>query len=65
MKTGTFDLPYVIAVDPMEDVTDLPCRVICKRLEADIVYTEFVNDRLQAFLEMARDVNLQTEGVEG
>jgi len=54
----------VIAVDPMEDVTDLPCRVICKRLEADIVYTEFVNDWLQAFLEMARDVNLQTEEVE-
>ena len=27
----------------MEDVTDLPFRVICKRMGADIVYTEFVN----------------------
>jgi tRNA-dihydrouridine synthase B len=27
----------------MEDVTDLPFRVVCKRLGADIVYTEFVN----------------------
>ena len=27
----------------MEDVTDIPFRLICKRLGADIVYTEFVN----------------------
>ncbi len=27
----------------MEDVTDLPFRLVCKRLGADIVYTEFVN----------------------
>ena len=32
-----------ILLAPMEDVTDLPFRVICKRLGADIVYTEFVN----------------------
>ena len=28
---------------PMENVTDLPFRVICKDLGADLVYTEFVN----------------------
>lgn len=28
---------------PMEDISDLPFRVICKRLGANIVYTEFVN----------------------
>ncbi len=27
----------------MEDVTDMPFRIVCKRLGADIVYTEFVN----------------------
>ena len=27
----------------MEDVTDIPFRLVCKRLGADIVYTEFVN----------------------
>ena len=27
----------------MEDVTDPPFRLVCKRLGADIVYTEFVN----------------------
>ena len=28
---------------PMEDVSDLPFRMICKSLGADIVYTEFIN----------------------
>ncbi|MEK7375638.1 MAG: tRNA-dihydrouridine synthase, partial [Candidatus Margulisiibacteriota bacterium] len=27
----------------MEDVTEMPFRVICKRLGADIVYTEFTS----------------------
>jgi tRNA-dihydrouridine synthase B len=27
----------------MEDVTDLPFRLICKRMGADVMYTEFVN----------------------
>ncbi len=36
-----FDKPIVLA--PMEDVTDMSFRLICKELGADIVYTEFVN----------------------
>ncbi|MFH1571593.1 MAG: tRNA dihydrouridine synthase DusB [Gemmatimonadota bacterium] len=32
-----------VVLAPMEDVTDLPFRVICRELGADIVYTEFVN----------------------
>jgi tRNA-dihydrouridine synthase B len=36
-------IEHGILLAPMEDVTDLPFRVICKRLGADMVYTEFVN----------------------
>ncbi len=32
-----------IVLAPMEDVTDVSFRIICKELGADIVYTEFVN----------------------
>ena len=43
MKLGhnTIDHPLILA--PMEDVTDRPFRLICKRLGADILVTEFVN----------------------
>jgi tRNA-dihydrouridine synthase B len=43
MRIGTIELANSIFLAPMEDVTDLPFRVICKRLGADVVYTEFVN----------------------
>lgn len=43
MKISDIKLDKPILLAPMEDVTDLPFRVICKRLGADVVYTEFVN----------------------
>lgn len=43
MQIGKYHIDNPILLAPMEDVTDLPFRVICKRLGADIVYTEFVN----------------------
>jgi tRNA-dihydrouridine synthase B len=43
MKIGTLTIENGILLAPMEDVTDLPFRVISRRLGADIVYTEFVN----------------------
>jgi tRNA-dihydrouridine synthase B len=43
MKIGSIDIERPIVLAPMEDVTDLPFRLVCKRLGADIVYTEFVN----------------------
>ena len=43
MKIGTMDIDKGILLAPMEDVTDLPFRVICRRMGADLVYTEFVN----------------------
>jgi tRNA-dihydrouridine synthase B len=43
MRIGNITIDKGILLAPMEDVTDLPFRVICKRLGADVVYTEFVN----------------------
>lgn len=43
MRIGKIDIEKPVVLAPMEDVSDLPFRVICKRLGADIVYTEFVN----------------------
>lgn len=44
MKIGTIDLgdkPVMLA--PMEDVTDIGFRMLCKRFGASMVYTEFVS----------------------
>jgi nifR3 family TIM-barrel protein len=44
MKIGTIDLkerPVLLA--PMEDVTDISFRLMCKRFGADVVYTEFIS----------------------
>ena len=44
MKIGPLDLgerPLLLA--PMEDVTDVSFRVLCREQGADLVYTEFVN----------------------
>ena len=43
MKIGHVEVEQGILLAPMEDVTDLPFRRICKRYGADIVYTEFIS----------------------
>ncbi len=43
MIIGKYHIEEGVLLAPMEDVTDLPFRLICKRMGADIVYTEFVN----------------------
>ncbi len=35
------DFPLLLA--PMEDVSDPPFRVLCKRMGADVLYTEFIS----------------------
>ncbi len=37
-----FEQPPIVLA-PMEDVTDLAFRLVCKRRGADVVYTEFVS----------------------
>lgn len=43
MRIGNLDLHRPLALAPMEDVTDLPFRLVCKELGADLVYTEFAS----------------------
>ncbi len=73
MKIGPIDIEHGLFLAPMEDVTDLPFRVVCKRLGAEVVYTEFVNseglvrgsDRTRKkmlFWEEERPVGIQIYG---
>jgi len=43
MKIGKINIDHPIALAPMEDVSDTPFRCICKRLGADILFTEFTS----------------------
>ncbi len=43
MKIGPLTVEQGVLLAPMEDVTDPAFRLICKRLGADIVYTEFIS----------------------
>jgi tRNA-dihydrouridine synthase B len=42
-NVGKIKIDKAILLAPMEDVTDLSFRLVCKELGADVVYTEFVN----------------------
>ena len=42
-KIDNIELNKAILLAPMEDVTDISFRLVCRELGADIVYTEFVN----------------------
>ena len=44
MKIGNIELgEYPVLLAPMEDVTDISFRLLCKQFGADMVYTEFVS----------------------
>jgi len=43
MRLGNIEIDKGILLAPMEGVTNFPFRFICKRLGADIVYTEFIS----------------------
>ena len=75
MKIGSINITNPILLAPMEDVTDIPFRLVCKRLGADIVYTEFVNSdglvrnsaktkKKMFFLEEERPFGIQIYGGE-
>jgi nifR3 family TIM-barrel protein len=76
MKIGSLDLgvnPLLLA--PMEDVTDVPFRMLCKKYGADMMYTEFVSadalirdiestKRKLTILDQERPVGIQLYGKE-
>lgn len=73
MKIGNVNIDYPVALAPMEGITDLSFRLICKQLGADIVYSEFVSSeglirdsdkakRKMQFLEEERPIGLQIYG---
>ena len=41
MKIGSYDIDRPLILAPMEDITDLSFRLVCRKLGADIVVTEF------------------------
>ena len=43
MPKKLFNINQAIALAPMEKVTDISFRLLCKKFGADIVYTEFIN----------------------
>jgi nifR3 family TIM-barrel protein len=76
MKIGTITFgDYPVFLAPMEDVTDLSFRLLCKEYGADLVYTEFISsdalirrvNKTQAKLEIEekeRPVAIQIYGKE-
>lgn len=42
-KVGKVEIEKALLLAPMEDVTDISFRKVCKKFGADVVYTEFVN----------------------
>jgi len=40
---GKISIDKAVLLAPMEDVTDMSFRLVCRELGADVVYTEFVN----------------------
>lgn len=44
MKIGNIEIEgFPLALAPMEDVTDPPFRALCKKMGADLMYTEFIS----------------------
>lgn len=73
MIIGKLNIHQPVALAPMEGVTDLSFRLICKQLGADIVYSEFISSeglirnsekakKKMQFLDEERPIGLQIYG---
>jgi tRNA-dihydrouridine synthase B len=63
MRIGTINIEKPLLLAPMEDVTDQAFRIICKRLGADLVFTEFVNSEglIRNSLKTKKKMDFQEE----
>jgi tRNA-dihydrouridine synthase B len=52
MKIGNIDINRGVLLAPMESITDLAFRIICRKYGADIVYSEFISS--EAIIRSAR-----------
>jgi tRNA-dihydrouridine synthase B len=43
IKYGKYEIEQGLFLAPMEDVSDYPFRMICKKLGADVMYSEFIS----------------------
>ncbi|MCD6366506.1 MAG: tRNA dihydrouridine synthase DusB [Bacteroidales bacterium] len=73
MKIGKYNIKNPVFLAPMEDVTDMPFRQLCKSFGADVLVTEFVssdalirhvknNIEKMAFAEQERPIGIQIYG---
>ena len=73
MKIGNIDIKESVLLAPMAGVTDLPFRIICKEMGANLVYTEFVSSNgiirenkktldLIHFIDRERPIGVQVFG---
>lgn len=80
LRIGPVRVSPGLLLAPMEDVSDLPFRIVCRELGADLVYTEFVSAeglvrrgahgsprlrRKLAFLAAERPIGIQLYGASG
>ena len=75
IKIGRLEINNSVFLAPMAGVTDLPFRLICKKMGAGVVYTEFVSSNgiirenkktldLIKFLDSERSIGVQIFGEE-
>lgn len=73
MKIGNIEIDSPVLLAPMAGVTDLPFRLLCKKMGADLMYTEFVSSNgvirenqktldLIRFMEEERPIGVQIFG---
>ena len=61
-KIDDLEIEKALLLAPMEDVTDVGYRKLCKELGADIVFTEFVNSDGLIRTDQERPVGIQIYG---